>query len=159
LVVLALLALLASLASPSWTQMRLRNAVRAAVNDFNQSLYFARSQAVLLNSPVTVCASRDGINCTTGGYHEGWIVRLGPATNSTGQRVLQDVLQKPFVTMLTNVAGGRFTFLPNGAPSSGFAGASVLVCPSIAGYEGLIRRLTISRGGRITPSAFSVCAL
>lgn len=157
-VVMAIIAILAALAAPNLTQLRVRNAVRASVNDFSLSMQFARAQAVQLNSQVTVCPSNDGVNCTSSNYEDGWIVRLGPATNATGQRILQDVLAKELVTITTNISGNRFTFLPNGGPRSGFAGGRVMVCPTISGMETLVKILVINRAGRINIEKPNECA-
>jgi len=156
MVVVALIAILASLAVPSWTQLLVRNSVRASVNDFSLSLQFARSQAVLLNSPVTLCPSSDGANCTGTNYAAGWIVRVGPAVNGADQRILQDVLPRDRVNITVNHNGGRFTFLPNGTPVSGFAGSTVAITPTATGLDALTRWLCINRTGRIRVSE-SVC--
>lgn len=152
MVVVALIAILASLAVPSWTQLLVRNSVRASINDFSLSLQFARSQAVLLNSPVTVCPSDDGTNCTATNYEAGWIVRVGPAANSAGQRILQDVLPKDRVTITASHAGAQFIFLPNGSPGNGFAGSTVTITPAAVGFDALTRMLCINRTGRIRVS-------
>lgn len=152
MVVVALIAILASLAVPSWTQLLVRNSVRASVNDFSLSLQFARSQAVLLNSPVTLCPSSDGANCTATDYAAGWIVRVGPAANSVGQRILQDVLQRDRVTITASHAGAQFIFLPNGSPGNGFAGSTVAITPTATGLNDLTRWLCINRTGRIRVS-------
>jgi len=158
-VVIAMVAILAALAVPSWTQLRARNAIRATVNDFNLSLQFARSEAVRLNSPVTICPSSDGVNCTASDYHDGWIVRVGPAANAAGQQILQDVLPRTQITFITNAPGGTFTFLPNGLPLTNFNGASLVACPTAPGYETLVRRIVVNRTGRIRLESPDVCAL
>lgn len=158
MVAVGLAAILASLAVPSWTEMQVRGSVRAAVNDISGSLLRAQRLAGDLRAPITLCASNDGINCTANDFQEGWIVRLGPAANAVGQRVLEDVLPKRQVTITTNTPNGRFTFIPTGAPSSNFAGARILVCPTDPNFPHLIRRLTISRGGRITLDSPNACA-
>lgn len=158
MVVVALVAILASLAVPSWTQLLVRNSVRTSINDFSLSLQFARSQAVLLNSPVTLCPSNDGVNCTASDYAAGWIVRVGPAANSAGQRILQDVLQRDRVTITADHAGAQFIFLPNGSPGNGFAGSTVTIAPVATGFATMTRRLCINRTGRIRVSD-AVCAV
>lgn len=158
MVTIGLVAILASLAVPSWTEMQARGRVRAAVNDINGSLVRAQRLAADLKSPVTLCASSDGINCTANNFQDGWIVRVGPAVNAAGQRVLEDVQPKPWVAITTNTPGGRFTFLPSGTPTSNFAGGRILVCPTDPNFLHLVRRMTISRGGSITLDSPNVCA-
>ena len=160
MVVLAMVAIIAAIAVPSWSQLRTRNVLRTAINDFNSSLQFARSEAVRLNSPVTLCPSDDGVNCTDTEFQLGWIVRTGPAANAAGQVILQDTLPRITVQMdTTTAATRRITFLPNGLPSSGFAGATLEVCPEDASFTNLIRSIAINRTGRTTLSSPNACTL
>lgn len=160
MVVVALVAILATLAIPSWTQMRTRNAIRTAVNDFNASLQFARSEAVRINTPVTLCPSDDGVNCTETEFQNGWIVRTGPRTNDAAQLILQDTLPRALIRIdATSAATRRFTYLPNGLPASNFAGATVEVCPTTPTFDYMVRVLTINRTGRITLSSPGVCSI
>lgn len=160
MVVIALVAILAALAVPSWTQVKTRNAVRTAVNDYILSMQFARSEAVRINSPVTICPSSDGVNCTASEFQNGWIVRTGPRTNDPAQIILQDTLPRVLVRLNTTAAATqRITFLPNGLPASNFAGATLEVCPSQPGFEDQVRRLTINRAGKITISSPGACAI
>jgi type IV fimbrial biogenesis protein FimT len=153
MVVIAMVAILATLATPSWTQLMARNAVRAAVNDLNASLQFARSEAVRLNSPITLCPSTDAISCVNTGFERGWIVRTGPQANAQPndppQQVLQDTLPRQRVRMGVSVAQSALTFLPNGLPSAGFAGVTIAVCPTDVGFGALTRTMVISRAGRM----------
>jgi type IV fimbrial biogenesis protein FimT len=160
MVVVALLAILAMLAVPSWTQIQTRNAVRAAVNDFSTSLQFARSEAVRTNLPVTVCASSDGVSCTDTEMQNGWIVRTGAQDNAAGQVILQDVLPRTLVQMdVTNPLNRRFTFLPNGSPAANFAGATMAVCPEAPDLLDLTRTLVINRAGRVNVASPGACPI
>lgn len=160
MVVIAIVAVIASIATPAWTSLMARNAVRAAVNDFNGSLQFARSEAVRMSTPITLCPSSDGANCTATTFDKGWIVRTGPATNATTQVVLQDTLPRNQVKMdATAAADRKITFLPNGLPASGFAGAIFEVCPSSAGLTSLIRRMTLPMTGKVTLSSPTTCSI
>lgn len=161
MVVIALVAILAALAAPSWTQLRARNAVRAAVNDFNASLQFARSEAVRLNNPVTLCPSVDAINCVNAGFETGWIVRTGAQVNDpVNQQVLQDTLPRRSVRLGVTAGGNpRLTFLPNGLPAANFVGATIAACPTDAGLDALVRTLTISRAGRINLAQPGACPI
>ena len=160
MVVVALVAILAMLAAPSWTAMRIRNALRSSVNDITSSLQFARSEAVRLNNPVTVCPSSDGVSCTDTGYNLGWIVRTGPQNNAAGQIILQDTLPNALFRLdATTPATRRFTYLPNGLPASNFAGATLEVCPTNTNFASLTRAITINRTGRITLSTPGSCSI
>ncbi|MGS5087725.1 GspH/FimT family pseudopilin [Hydrogenophaga sp. A37] len=160
MVVVALVAILAMLATPSWTEMRIRNALRSSVNDFTSSLQFARSEAVRLNNPVTICPSSDGVNCTNTGYNLGWIVRTGPQANAAGQIILQDTLPNALFRLDATTAATRiFTFLPNGLPASNFAGATIQACPTDTHFAAMTRAITINRAGRITLSTPGSCSI
>ena len=77
MVVISLIAIVTTLAVPSWRALQTRNAIRTLVNDYTLSLYFARSEAVRLNSPVTLCPSNDGATCTDSALENGWVVFVG----------------------------------------------------------------------------------
>lgn len=151
MVVIAIVAILASLAAPSWQAMIVRNNIRTAVNDLAGSLQFARSEAVRLNSAITVCASTDAITCANTGFENGWIVRTGAQTNDPdNQQLLQDTLPRQFVRIASvRPAFPIFTFLPNGLPAGGFNGVTISVCPADPSMNSLTRNMVINRPGRI----------
>lgn len=160
MVTIALLAIITSLAVPSWTQIRVRNALRAATNDFTSSLYLARAEAVRLNTRVTVCPSDDGANCTNTAFTQGWIVKTGTSDNEATQVILQDILPHEMVRMDATDATRRvFTFLPNGRPAANFAGATVQVCPDNTEFNPLTRQLVMNRPGRIRLESPGACSL
>lgn len=160
MVVVALLAVITTLAIPSWTQIRIRNAIRTATNDFTSSLYLARAEAVRLNTQVTVCPSTDGANCTNTAFTQGWIVKTGTSANEASQFILQDMLPHPLARMdATNAANRVFMFLPNGRPAANFMGATVQICPVDTNFDSLTRQLTINRPGRISLAGLDACSL
>ena len=113
--------------------------------------YVRDAEAVRINTPVTLCPSDDGVNCTETEFQNGWIVRTGPRTNDAAQLILQDTLPRTLIRIdATSAATRRFTYLPNGLPASNFAGATVEVCPTNAGFDYMVRELVINRTGRIT---------
>lgn len=80
---LAILAILMTLAVPALGQLAAENRLTAANNRLIGSLYFARSEAVRLNSRVTICVSSDGAACSaTGGWEQGWIIFLDRDSNA-----------------------------------------------------------------------------
>lgn len=157
MVVIAIVGILAALAGPSWTQLMARNAVRAAVNDLNASIQFARSEAVRLNSQVTLCPSTDAINCVNTGFENGWIVRIGPQVNDPTQQVLQDTLPRQRVRIAVSIAQPVLTFLPNGLPAGNFTGVTINVCPTSASLNAVSRNMVISRAGRINLEQPGTC--
>ena len=107
MVVVALVAIITTIAIPSWNAMIAKNRVRAAVNDWTQSFYFARSEAVRQNTSVTICASSDGSSCTASGYEAGWIVKVIDPNDPTQDIVLQDALPLQGVTLTPGVTAAR----------------------------------------------------
>lgn len=84
LVALAIVAILLTLAWPSYQQFVVDSRVTAQANEFLTALTFARSEAVKRNTTVTVCKSADGAGCTTaGGWQQGWIVFVDEGTVAT----------------------------------------------------------------------------
>lgn len=148
MVAVALVALMATFALPSWRQMQARSAVRATVNDLSMSLLLARSEAVRLNSPVTVCPSNTGIACTNSNFEAGWIVAIGlPQDNAP--RVLQDHQARTGVrTGFNGVNNNRaITFLPNGQPR-GLPLFTVMVCPSSTDLGAWSMNVAVNQTGR-----------
>lgn len=76
LVTMAVLAIVASIALPSFAGMLARNQVVAAANELMATLQFARHEAVRSNATVQVCGSHDGRACAVGAWQQ-WIVRRG----------------------------------------------------------------------------------
>ena len=84
LVAVAIVAVLAGLAGPSFisTIQRFRslNETSAFVGD----LQFARTEAIKQGQPITLCASTDGTNClTTSAWNTGWIIFSDPKADKT----------------------------------------------------------------------------
>ena len=147
MVVLAMVAIIAALAMPSWNAMIVNNRIRAAVNDWTQSLYFARSEAIRQNVAVTLCASNDGELCTASGFETGWIVMTLPA--DVDGTVLQDTLPVRRATLTPSSNAARaITFLPNGLPIGNFAGARITVRDDPAVDVSLSKYICIARTGR-----------
>lgn len=161
MVVVALIAVLATLAVPSWRALQTRNAIRSLVNDYTLSLYFARSEAVRLNTPVTLCPSNDGATCTDSALENGWVVFVG-LRDAAAPDLLQDTLSRTlvrtrFTAALNAVTGRSITFLPNGQPLGNFPGTTVQVCPDRAELDTMSRDIVINRIGRVSTVAPGVC--
>ncbi len=150
MVVVALVAIITTIAIPSWNAMIAKNRVRAAVNDWTQSFYFARSEAVRQNTSVTICASSDGSSCTASGYEAGWIVKVIDPNDPTQDIVLQDALPLQGVTLTPGVTAARaITILPNGLPIGNFAGATLTAKEYPAKATSPTKQITIARTGRL----------
>lgn len=75
MVALIILAILVSLAVPSFRDASLSSRLAGYSNDLVASAQLARSEAIKRNDEVTMCPSSDGTTCdTTVGWEDGWIV-------------------------------------------------------------------------------------
>jgi type IV fimbrial biogenesis protein FimT len=160
MVVLALVAVMAMIATPSWRSMQVRNTIRAMVNDYTLSLYFARTEAIRQNAAVTVCPSSNGSSCTDSALEDGWIVMVGLPT-AAAPVILQDTLPRNRVTSLfsNNAQANRaVTFLPNGLPANTFNGNTLRVCPVDADLAALSRAVVLNRTARINVVSQGACA-
>lgn len=75
MIVVIILAVLASLAAPSFRQYILSQRIKNAAFDLNASLTYARSEAIMRNASVTVSK--------IGKWESGWNVQLGTTTLRT----------------------------------------------------------------------------
>lgn len=75
MVVVAIVAILASIAVPSYQQLIINSRMSSQANDFFSLLQFTRSEAIKRNGRVTMCKSASGTACvTTATWTQGWIV-------------------------------------------------------------------------------------
>jgi type IV fimbrial biogenesis protein FimT len=75
MMVVMLIALVGSMAVPSFRQYSRNSRVTATQNDLITALSFARSEALKRSLPITVCASANGTSCVgnASGWVSGWI--------------------------------------------------------------------------------------
>ncbi|MEX1199179.1 MAG: GspH/FimT family pseudopilin [Methylophaga sp.] len=73
LITLAVLAILATMALPSFSDLLRRQQVNGEANALFSMLYLARSEAIKRSSIVTICKSSDGQDCG-GQWSDGWLM-------------------------------------------------------------------------------------
>lgn len=73
MVTIAVLAIVVSIAAPSFTNMIRNNQSVALGEELVTALNYARAEAVKRGARVSVCASSNGTSCT-GNWTQGWIV-------------------------------------------------------------------------------------
>lgn len=120
---LAILAIIAGIAVPSFARMIENNRVQTQANAFFTSLIAARSEAVKRNQSVVLCKSADGSSCTkTDHWEQGWLVFADPNGNSTldsGETILQSHAGTPAITIrAANGADDMLTYEPDGTLSA-----------------------------------------
>jgi type IV fimbrial biogenesis protein FimT len=116
LVTVAIAAILATLAAPSFNDFLVRNRSSAMANEFTASVLRARNEAVSRNTCVVICRSTTQGNalpaCDTSAadWRVGWIVFTDPTCAA--------VLTPAVATNMVSVSGpfdGKFSFLKRGA--------------------------------------------
>ena len=126
MVTVAIMAILGTLAVPSFQTLLQANKTRAVASELLASLNLARSEAARRGQPVSVCPSSNGSSCATGStdWDKGWIVfvnedgaseRSAPAVDANEQvlQVRQDLPTRITVRPNSNFTNG-ITFLRTG---------------------------------------------
>ncbi|CAE6785818.1 hypothetical protein XA1311A_25190 [Xanthomonas arboricola] len=98
LVTIAVLAILAAIAAPSFSSLINSSRLTTQANSMVASLQRARSESIRLNRKVSLCASNDGVNCSGAMTWNRWITRvdgngevLGDVTGAASVKVVSDV--------------------------------------------------------------------
>lgn len=136
MVTVAIMAILATIAVPSFNDAVLGSKLNTEANSFVASAQLARSEAIKRNALVTLCASSNGSSCT-GAWTGGWIVLVGTTVIYT-----QAPLQNGFL-MSANVTS--INFQPTGV---GATAASLTLCRATPSVGTLQRTITVSLTGR-----------
>ena len=144
MVVVAIVAVLAALAGPSFTPMIERWRVRQTAEALQSSLYLARSEAIKRGGGITIDA--------TGGWDQGWRVTHTQGTTTTPLQVVP----APNNVALTQAAlqlfvdrWGMVSTTSNGAATT----TNFLIYPTGKSGSPNAIRLCISAGGRILQKA------
>lgn len=144
MVVVAIVAVLAALAGPSFTPMIERWRVRQTAEALQSSIYLARSEAIKRGGGITIDA--------TGGWDQGWRV-----THTQGATTTElQVVPAPSNVALTQAAlqlfvdrWGMVSTNNNGAATT----TNFLIYPTGKSGSSNAIRLCISAGGRILQKA------
>ena len=144
MVVVAIVAVLAALAGPSFTPMIERWRVRQTAEALQSSIYLARSEAIKRGGGITIDA--------TGGWDQGWRV-----THTQGATTTElQVVPAPSNIALTQAAlqlfvdrWGMVSTTSNGAATT----TNFLIYPTGKSESPNAIRLCISAGGRILQKA------
>jgi type IV fimbrial biogenesis protein FimT len=73
LITVVILAVLAAIAVPAFSQIIARNRLATAANELLWILKVARAEAIKSGYRTVICASADQINCS-GSWHDGWML-------------------------------------------------------------------------------------
>lgn len=152
MVVVAIVAVLAALAAPSFTPIIERWRVRQVSEDLQSSLYYARSEAIKRGGTVTITKSSNAGDCTnaTGNtqWGCGWVIASGGTT-------LQQTVAPSRVAITLTDSDGAITVNRWGMLSHGSAAGSTVMMDFLLIPQGKDSsassaiRLCSGTGGRI----------
>ena len=139
MVAVSLMAVLLTIAVPSFNNAALGSQLRASANDLAAAAFLARSEAIKRNRVVTLCMSADGETCSvSGGWEQGWAILL-PAVPPATPIPLQQYKAAPAGLKITAGAVTSLSFQPSGA---GATSAIFTVCratPSVGREERVVQ--------------------
>jgi len=122
MITLAVAAVGLTIAVPGFISVVKNNRQSTQINELVNALAIARSEAIKLNVPVSVCQSSSGVACTDTGWEDGWIVFSDQNTQGTVDGA--DVVVQVFgaingQTTLTSASFADFiTFASDGTSNS-----------------------------------------
>lgn len=168
LVVLALMAILHTIASPAMSAIVNSARLGTAAQSFHVSLQLSRSEAIKRNGRVVVCKSDNGKRCSkTGGWEQGWLVFHDINNNAdvdAGEIVLQWEQALSGSARLTGNAmvASYISYTPQGQTSlvsGAFQAGTVTACQA-SNIPAQARQIVISSTGRVRTQKvlLSACA-
>lgn len=93
MITMAIVAIVAALAIPAFTEQIRNNRSVSLANEFVDSISFARAQAVSRPARISICASNNGTTCV-GDWEDGYIVFVDEAVNDVAAvPVLGEILK------------------------------------------------------------------
>lgn len=155
MVVVALVAVLASMAVPSFRTFLVKRTVQAAADAMITDLRYARSEAIKRSAQVSLCQSSNGTSCAGpgGGWIDGWIVFIDGNGNGAVNAGDEIVRVQQRLTSMGSIASNTpsndrrvFTYQPTGWAKN--ANQMFIFTPSGSVPPGSTRVLCISLQGR-----------
>ena len=159
LVTVAVIAIVAGLAAPSFANLIRNGRLTSAANEMVAMLQTARSAAITNRANATVCPSTDGETCTDA-MGNRWIALT---TKNAVSTVLRDSTLPMGVAVTASdnlsAADNRFTFTPGGfSAAGGNAGGVLGLCsPDLPGSNGVDISANVGRISTARREATSAC--
>jgi type IV fimbrial biogenesis protein FimT len=159
MIVVAIAAILLSLAAPTFREMLVKRSVQAAGETLASDMRFARSEALKRSARTVICQSADGAKCSAvvGSWSDGWIVYVDPAAVALAANTV--VPAKDLVKVqqpLANIASIQSVVVANTLPTYSFGPtghavgvfSSVVITPTGSVPAGSTRLFCVSFSGR-----------
>ena len=118
LVVIAVAAILMSVATSSYKSITLSSRISGEINGLLGDMQYARSEAIKQGQNVVICVSSDGVTCMLNNYNwnQGWIVFVDPTGAKAGGNA--SLVLRYQVAFSSNSAGGSSDTLTDGVTSN-----------------------------------------
>ena len=151
LITIAILAILTSVAAPSFSSLVSENRVANASNELLGGLLLTRSEALKRRSRVTMCASGDASDCTPeAGWQAGWIVFEDADQNGkrdVGEVLIRSAAPRQTISITGNAPVSKYvSYVATGRPqllSGALQMGTISICEAPFG-----RQLIINHAGR-----------
>lgn len=144
--VVAVAAILATIAAPSFKNFVVGQRVKSAANEFTMAATLARSEAIKRNSRVGLCVSATGTSCaTSGGWEQGWIAYHDANANGvvdTGEMIL--LRQQAYSNVVLTGSLVQIIYDNNGRMSSNITSAPKV---AVTGAGATARCISFDLGG------------
>jgi type IV fimbrial biogenesis protein FimT len=117
LATLSVVGIALALAVPELHSVTANNRRAAAVNDLVSTMHLARSEAVMRNQRVTVCASLDGKSCAGHSWEQGWIAFIdsdGDGQRAGAETIIDHVPSLAGMRLDSAQFGNALTYRPDG---------------------------------------------
>ncbi|WP_075187612.1 GspH/FimT family pseudopilin [Teredinibacter haidensis] len=153
MVVVAIAAILLTVAVPSFVETSARAVIRSSVVDLAADLSFARSAAVTRSESVSVCPSNESITpraCNNGAWNQGWMVFYDLDEDGdldTGEEVVR--VASAFGAKVDVTLDNTVTFDSKGAKKTV---SEFVFCSSRSSNATFTRSLVVNIGGLVRGS-------
>lgn len=149
MITLAVVAILAALATPSFTGVVNSNRLTSQANELVAGIQTARSEALRRNRRITLCRSTDGATCAAAaGEWNAWLVAV-PGTNPL--EIIQRATLKAPLELTAGVA--NVDFRPDGlardAGTGGLLATTFTLCLPTTRPAENVRQVTLAGGSRV----------
>ena len=157
---IAVLAVMLTLAAPSYGKLIGRTHGRTAHNEIDTALNLARLTAVSQVKHVVMCPSSDGQQCAaTTQWQNGWLVFADldhDGAHSADEPVIRVAQAQPAgVAILSTTGRRRVTYQPDGSASG--SNVTLTICDRVAGAENATS-LVINQAGRVRSARATTAA-
>ncbi|EQD65260.1 type-4 fimbrial pilin related signal peptide protein [mine drainage metagenome] len=159
IVVIALAAILVTIAVPNYTEFMTENRMASEMNGFVTSLMLARSEAIKRGQEVTLCASSNGTDCSDGAWSQGWLI-FRNSQNASQVPASSDIIRVHSGFSSADTLTGSAPF--DSSQSVSFTPLGILISAELTGgtftledspvQSFLTRCLTLGPGGQPTAS-------